>query len=260
MSGPYQQSNWPQQPGGSGQPYGQPPQQGGTYGAPQQGGAYGAPQQSGGYGPPQQQGGAYGAPSQSGGYGLPQQGANPAGFGYPSEPPVKGSNGFATAALIFGIIPAIPLGIGFGIAGLVRAAKVQSGKVRSWVGIILAVLWLIPTIIVGAYLGSHVSKALDPGCIAGKDAITNIADKKMKADEGNVDALLKDMEDLVTQLNDAAAKSKNDAARTAIKKLADDFNEEVTTVKSGKVPSDAWEKRMETDAQAVDDACGTIGS
>jgi hypothetical protein len=223
VSGPYHQPGWPQQPGGAGQPYGQPPQQ-------------------------------------PGGAGPTPQDFGPTGYGYPSESPVKRGNGLSTAALVFGIIGGIPLGIGFGIAGLARAAKVQSGKVRSWFGIILSVLWLIPFIIIGTDVASHVSKALDPGCIAGKESITNIGDKKLKADADNPDAVLKDIEDLAAQLNDAAAKSKNDAARTAIKKLADDFNEEVTTIKNGEVPSDALLNRIETDAKAVDDACGTIGS
>lgn len=290
MSGPYQQpQSWPEQPGtGGGQVYGQP--RGNTYGQPQatpqgqpqgttygqpQGAPYGQPAGTPQYGQPQggtpygqPQGTQYGQP-QAAPYGQPQgapygqaqpgtpYGAPPGSpFGYPEQgPPAKGSNGFAIAALIFGILGGIPLALGFGIAGLVRAGKVHRGKVMSIVGIALAVLWIAPA----AYLGTHLAKAADPGCIAAKDTIANYSDAKLNADSNNVTAMTNDLTAIVSQLNDAAGKSTNSAARNSIKRLATDFDELLSDLKNTKQPAADLQTRIDADAKAVDDACGTIG-
>lgn len=221
-----QQSNWPPQPAGPGQPS-QPPQQ------------------------------PYGVPPQPGAYPPPPQGAGQAGYGYPGEP-VKGKNGFATVSLIFGIIGGIPLGIGFGIAGLVRAAKVNNGKVRSWIGIILSVLWLAVSVVIGVNVGTHVAKALDPGCVAAKDSLLSPLSDKIAADT-DADTYVKDVEAMSNDLNAAAAKAKDATARDSIKKLAGDYQQAADLVKNGKQPT-AMASQLTSDGAAVDTACGTIGS
>ena len=187
----------------------------------------------------------------------PVPGPAPTGYPTPTPPPAK--NGFAVAALIFGIIAWVPFAIGFGIAGLVRAGKVNKGKAMSWVGIVLAVLWLVPMIIVGTYLGGHLTKALDPGCTAGKAVILG-SDQKLNADTNNPDALKKDLATIVGQLNDAAAKSKNSAARDAITKVSADYKELLDDLNNGTQPAGDLVQRAEDDGKAVDTACGTIGS
>jgi hypothetical protein len=126
----------------------------------------------------------------------------------------------------------------------------------SIIGIVLSALWLIPYI----YLGTHVAKAADPGCMAAKDTISAYGDTKLKADAGNPAAIKADLTTIVSQLNSAAAKANNSAARTAIGNLAKDFNELLTDVNSGTQPAANLQTRIDNDAKAVDSACGTIGS
>ncbi|HKT05148.1 MAG TPA: DUF4190 domain-containing protein [Rugosimonospora sp.] len=232
------------------------------YGQPQQAQTYGQPQHTQPQQPYGQQAPAYGQPT----YGQPsygQSGYGQPGYGqpqspppYPPAPPAKGGNGFAVASLIFGIIGGIPLAIGFGIAGLVRSAKVGRGKAMSVIGIVLSLLWLIPVI----YLATHVAKAVDPGCIAAKATVSTYGDAKLNADSNNPAAMKNDLQTIVSQLNDAAAKSNSTEASTAIKKLATDFDELLTDLNKAQQPSSDLQNRINTDAKAVDSACGTLGS
>ncbi len=180
-------------------------------------------------------------------------GQAPIGYPTPPQPPAK--NGFAVTSLVFGIIGGIPLAIGFGIAGLVRAGKVGKGKALSWTGIVLAVLWLVPSI----YVFSHLSKALDPGCTSAKASILSMQDK-MNTDSSNPDAMKTDLSSIVSQLDSAAAKSNNAAARDSIKKVSADFKELLDDLNNTKQPAGDLLSRIETDGNAVDKACGTIGS
>lgn len=60
------------------------------------------------------------------------------------EPPKQGTNGFAIAALVCGIIPICFLGIIFGIVALVQTSKSgQKGKGLAIAGLVLNVLWII---------------------------------------------------------------------------------------------------------------------
>jgi hypothetical protein len=139
----------------------QPPQQ---HGAPQQ--QVGVPQQ---YGPPEQHGGAgqYDATSQQ--YGQPPQYGQPGQYGQPSQygppqpygvagppgaadqpggawppPPRRGTNGFAIAALVCGLIAAVPFAIAFGIVALVQIRKRnQGGRGLAIAGLVLAVVWTL---------------------------------------------------------------------------------------------------------------------
>ena len=283
MSGPYQQQPTPpQQPGppygapepvyetpgqqygtSSGTVYGSPGQQYGTpgpayggqgqqYGAPAP--AYGAQGQQ--YGAPapayEAQGQQYGAPAPAYGAQAPQYGA-PTGYPAPPAVPERGRNGFAITALIFGIIGGIPLALGFAIAGLVRAGKVKRGKVMSIVAIVLALLWIIPVVA----LTQRVEKLADPGCIQAEN-LARTFEAKVQADSSNPTALKSDLTSTITQLNDAAAKSNNDTARTAIKKLSADISELLDDLNNAKVPSSDLQTRLTTDGDAVDTACGRV--
>ncbi|RNL75462.1 DUF4190 domain-containing protein [Nocardioides marmorisolisilvae] len=68
-------------------------------------------------------------------------------YGSPYEQPQapkSGTNGFAIAALIFGIIPICFLGLIFGIVALVQTGKSgQKGKGLAIAGIVLNVIWLV---------------------------------------------------------------------------------------------------------------------
>lgn len=193
---------------------------------------------------------------------LPTHEAGPAAapeypYGYPApvQPP-QGKNGFAVAALVFGLIGGILFGLGFGIAGLVRSKKVGKGKVMSWFGIALSILWIAPV----AYFVPHLLKASDAGCIAAKQTIGTYNDAKFKADETDPNALKADFQTVATQLTSAAAKSSNSAARTSIKSMAGDFQQLVDDLNSSTAPASDLQDHLNTDAAKVDSACGSIGN
>jgi hypothetical protein len=132
-------------PPGSGQngPW-DPPRGGGGW--PPPAGVGGYPEtaygQGGGYaGPPYGQG-AY---PQLGGY--PPPGGYP-GAGYPPPPRTQGTNGFAIAALIFGIIGGALLGFIFGFIALSQTKRTgQNGWGMAIAGLILSAMWTIGIIL-----------------------------------------------------------------------------------------------------------------
>lgn len=67
------------------------------------------------------------------------------GYGYPPPPPVqRGTNGFAIAALVLGLLGAVPLGIIFGIVALRQIKRSgQQGKGMAIAGLVLSVVWLL---------------------------------------------------------------------------------------------------------------------
>ena len=188
------------------------------------------------------------------------------GAGYPGGPglfppaapvPAKRTNGFAVASLIFGIIGGIPLGIIFGIVGLVRAKTYRSGKAMSWIGIVLSVLWIIPVAIVIGIGASHVSKAIDPGCTSARTTLTGM-DEKIAKDANNADAFKADLQTTVSALKDAAAKTKSDKARTAMTNTAADFQALLDSLNSGTQLDAAFQTKLEADANSVDKECGAF--
>jgi len=118
--------------------------------------AYGPPPTTGASTPPPGQSrptpppatAAYPPPSHAG-YPLPPGGyPPPAGFGYGapsySAPPRQGTNGFAIAALIFGIIGGALLGFIFGFIALSQTKRTgQTGRGMAIAGIVLSALWTI---------------------------------------------------------------------------------------------------------------------
>jgi hypothetical protein len=188
------------------------------------------------------------------------------GAGYPGTPgfyppaapePAKRTNGFAVASLIFGIIGGIPLGIIFGIVGLVRAKTYRSGKVMSWIGIVLSVLWIIPVAVVIGIGASHVSKAIDPGCTSARTTLTGM-DQKIANDANNADAFKADLQTTISALKDAAAKTKSDKARTAMTNTAADFQALLDSLNSGTQPDANLQSKLDADANSVDKECGAF--
>jgi hypothetical protein len=124
----------------------------------------------------------------------------------------------------------------------------------SWIGIILAIVWIAPSI----YVFQHAFKASDAGCIAAKDALAEYSDAKLAADAKSPTALKADFQAIVSKLNDAAAKS-NSSAKTSIKAMATDFQELLNDMNALKQPSADLQSRLTADGKAVDKDCGTIG-
>ena len=200
---PYPTSGAPRQPDpwGTQQPasWGQQPQPG-VYGQPQQPGVYGQPQ-PGVYGG-QPQPGVYGGQPEPGVYGgqpgvyggQPQQdqwgqqpadqwGQQPADqwgqqpppgqWGQQPPPPPRqgGTNGFAIASLIFGLLGGILLSVIFGFVALSQIKKRgQGGRGLAIAGISISAVWLLgilALVVVGLVAG---------GTGGGNDPTTSLAD------------------------------------------------------------------------------------
>jgi len=109
---------------------------------------------------------AYTPPPGHGGY-PPPGGYPPAGVGYGapsySPPPSRGTNGFAIAALIFGIIGGALLGFIFGFIALSQTKRTgQNGRGLALAGVILSSLWTI-LIVVAIILAVTTSARRDSG-------------------------------------------------------------------------------------------------
>jgi hypothetical protein len=131
-----------------------PPPGSGQYGPweqPPAGGAWPPPAGVGGY--PDNAYGQGGYPGQAHGQGgYPQPGGYPSpgyypGLGYPPPQP-PGTNGFAIAALIFGIIGGALLGYIFGFIALSQTKRTgQNGRGLAIAGLILSAMWTVGIIL-----------------------------------------------------------------------------------------------------------------
>ena len=133
-SGPGPHGAWHQPPAGGAWP---PPAGVGSYPEP----AYGPGPGPGGYAPTP--GGYAPAPG-----GYPPPGGYP-GAGYPPPQQQKpGTNGFAIASLIFGIIGGVLLGFIFGFIALSQTKRTgQNGRGLALAGVILSSMWTIGIIL-----------------------------------------------------------------------------------------------------------------
>jgi Domain of unknown function (DUF4190)/Septum formation len=90
---------------------------------------------------------------------------DPAGA-YASPAPKPGTNGFAIAALVLGIIPICFLGLVFGIVALVQIGKSrQKGKGLAIAGLVLTGLWLVGLVTAGVVSGLNDAHRSDSGSI-----------------------------------------------------------------------------------------------
>ncbi|MFE0629359.1 DUF4190 domain-containing protein [Streptomyces sp. NPDC058864] len=179
----------------------------------------------------------------------------PAGYFIAPQPPAK--NGFAIASLILAFFFS-PLGLLFGILGIVRAGKVGVGKALAWVGTILSILSLAVGIAITALVLPTVLKATDAGCIAAKESITKY--DPIFAKEQDPKKLVGHFNAAAAELDAAAAKADDDATRQAVKTLAADYRDLAGIVEKGTEPPADLESRLERHGAAIDSACGTIGS
>ena len=170
--------------------------------------------------------------------------------------PTKQSNGFAVAALIFGVIGAVLFGLLFGFIGLSRAKKAGGkGRAMAWTGIIFSLLWIVGGGAVFVTIGPNLVKAANPGCIAAKDVLTRTS--RLQA---GGDSLKADLVSIADGLGAAAAKSTDARATKAIKDLAADYQEFADAIDGNASAGADLNNRLKTDSAAVDQACGTIGA
>jgi hypothetical protein len=169
-------------------------------------------------------------------------------------------NGFATAALALGaaavtLITVLP-GLVFGILGLRRAADRGSGRVRSWLGIGLSLLWAVA----GVYLLPHLARAADPGCAAYKGPALTAYNRVISDFNGSRAAprLTADVSRAVSALQAAARQSRNPATTRALTDLTKDLRTVLGELRNGAVVPAPAMRALNRDAARTDAACGTV--
>jgi hypothetical protein len=169
-------------------------------------------------------------------------------------------NGFATTALALGIagvtLVTIVPGVVFGILGLRRATQRGTGRVRSWFGIGLCVLWAAA----GAYLLPHLVRAADPGCTAYKGHALTAYNKVISDFNGNHRApyLAADLSRAISTLQTAASQSRDPAAAQALSALTGDLRTVLGEIRGGAVVPAHAMTALNRDAASLDTACGTL--
>ena len=172
---------------------------------------------------------------------------------YTAPVTASGGNGFAVTSLITGIVGLWPLGLVFGILGLVRGKKVSKGKVMSWIGIILSVIWLGAS----AFLLPHITKALDPGCRVAITTHGNYPDSKVNADAvSNPQAFGDDLQQEIAGFTDAANKAKNADAKAAMQAEVSDLTAILQAAAAGQPPADSVVAKSNADETVLVKACG----
>jgi hypothetical protein len=184
--------------------------------------------------------------------------------GRPASPAVSPEpgrgNGFATAALVLGalgvtLITVVP-GVVFGVLGLRRAASRGSGRLRSWLGIGLSVLWAAA----GLYLLPNLALAADPGCAAYKGAALTAYNRAISDFSGSHRApnITADVSRATSELEVAADRSRDPATAQALSDLTQDLRAVLGELRSGAVVPGREMQALNRAAARTDAACGTL--
>jgi serine/threonine-protein kinase len=172
---------------------------------------------------------------------------------YPGDPYPR--NGFATAALVFGILPVPPLGVIFGVVGLVRARRRRGvGRNRALLGIVFAVLWSIP---IGNGLAtgwSHLSHRLDPACI-GVVVYTGQVEARVRGDGNDVHAIVVELTTAAAELRADAAKSTHPQTAADLRTAAGHIDTLRADIAAGRTPSSALTAHLTDDVKKIQTDC-----
>jgi eukaryotic-like serine/threonine-protein kinase len=172
---------------------------------------------------------------------------------YPGDPYSR--NGFATAALVFGILPVPPLGVIFGLVGLVRARRRRGvGRVRAILGIVFAVLWSIP---IGNGLAtgwSHLSHRLDPACI-GVVVYTGQVEERVRGDGNDVHAIVVELTTAAAELRADAAKSTHPQTGADLRTAAGHIDALRRDIAGGRTPSSRLTAQLTADVKKIQTDC-----
>jgi hypothetical protein len=177
--------------------------------------------------------------------------------------PRSGRNGYATAALVAGILGAaivtIPVSLVCGVLGLLRAGRGgagAAGRVRSWLGIALALGWAA----LAGYLGPHLVRAADPGCVYYKGSALVAYQRVIDdfSDGANDATTARDLETAIRQLDRAAAQSLNRAASGSLIALSAQLQTVLSDVQAHAPVPRAVLLGLNRDSALADGACGTV--
>lgn len=182
----------------------------------------------------------------------------PAGYPYPPAPGAptqeQGTSGLAIAGLILAFLLA-PLGFVLSlVAVFTTGGGRKKGRGLAIAGLVISVLLSVGGVIaVFATVGKNVATIADPGCTKGKTVLLNAPTAAADAATAK-----KQLQTVIDGLNGAAAQSKNNDVRNAMKTLAEDYAQIVTALNNNTdVPPGVMDK-ITTDANAIDDLC-TLG-
>jgi hypothetical protein len=177
-----------------------------------------------------------------------------------ARPEDRRGNGFATAAIVLGaagvtLVTIVP-GLVFGILGLRRAGHRGTGRVRSWLGIGLCLLWTAAAI----YLVPHLVRAADPGCRAYKGSALTAYNRAIADFDGNhtTPNITRDVARAASALETAADRSRDPAAARALNVLARDLRTVLDDLHTGAVVPGSAMEALNRDAAHADAACGTL--
>jgi serine/threonine-protein kinase len=172
---------------------------------------------------------------------------------YPGDPYPR--NGFATAALVCGILPLPPFAVIFGVIGLVRARRRRGvGHVRALLGIVFALLWSIP---IGNGLASgwsYLSHRLDPACI-GVVVYTGQLEARVRGDGNDVHAIVVELTTAAAELRADAAKSNHPQTAADLRTAAGHIDTLRADVAAGRTPSSALTAELTADVKAIQTDC-----
>jgi hypothetical protein len=180
-----------------------------------------------------------------------------------SRRPRWGANGYATTALVTGILGAalgtIPVSLTCGMLGLRRARRAgrgAPGRVRCWLGIGCALCWAA----LAGYLVPHLVAAADPGCVAYKGSVL-VAYQRVINDltvNANDATTARDVRAAVRQLDRAAAHSRNRAASASLGTLSAQLHTVLAAVSARQPVPRADLQELNRDSALADGACGTV--
>ena len=186
------------------------------------------------------------------GPGAPATGAARPATGQPAA-----ANPLGTAALTAGILGiAVLPGLILGVLGLRRAAVTGTGRLRSWLGIALSLLWAAGIIIL-AWPGP--GPASDPGCVQYRATGTAAVARVTSALRPGVPAaqLRASLGPAGDAVNDATASAQNIGVRNTLAALSSDLQAEQAAAGAGRAAPVALGATMVRDAAAAAHLCGT---
>lgn len=180
-------------------------------------------------------------------------GESPSGVTPVQSQPEKTS----TMAIVGLILAFLAPPIGF-ILSIIAVFKTGAGKKP---GRGLAIAGIVVALLVGAGESyalvktvSAVSTLADPGCITGKAAITDNADKL-----NNSATMEAGLQSTIDGLKAGVAKAKHDNVRTALQNVADDYTQLQKALQTGTAPEAGLPEKLAKDAEQIDRLC-TLGA
>ncbi len=161
----------------------------------------------------------------------------------------------AVAALVAGIVPLVVPGAVLGVLGLRRARSTGTGRIPSWIGIVLSAIWAVVLIVVLA------SGSSGPGCSASSQAAVSgamsvvLRDLASGAPASTVKAA---MNQAMTQANAAAAGAQQVSVRGAYVTLTTGLSRAIATVAVGRHPTSSYaalSSQLSADSAAITGIC-----